>query len=128
MKKEMIKQIISYLTGGINIQNYKNTLEEIKRKYNLKENENIFQIISEFLDLIFEENKISFNNLIKSYQILNQYYLKNYLPGIYIYKSENNFEKEIIKIYFFYVMIFQKFLQFYFIQNILRLKNLFLFL
>ena len=96
-----IKQIVSYLTGGINIQNYKNTLEEIKRKYNLKENENIFQIISEFLDLLFEENKISFNNLIKSYQIVNQYYLKNYLPGIYIYKSENNFEKEIIKIYFF---------------------------
>ena len=27
--------------------------------------------------------------------------MKNYLPGIYIYKSENNFEKEIIKIYFF---------------------------
>ena len=50
-----IKHIISYLTGGINIQNYKNTLEEIKRKYNLKENENIFQIINEFLDLLFEE-------------------------------------------------------------------------
>ena len=50
-----IKQIVSYLSGGINIQNYKNTLEEIKRKYNLKENENIFQIINEFLDLLFEE-------------------------------------------------------------------------
>ena len=28
MKKEMIKQIISYLTGGINIKNYKSALEK----------------------------------------------------------------------------------------------------
>ena len=32
MKKEMIKQIISYLTGGINIQNYKSALRRNKKK------------------------------------------------------------------------------------------------